>query len=101
MLYSITINKEIYTFKPTQVGIRLCQCQFKAISKSSDTAVHIFYYIMCQIHIFQKLEWLLRIIISPQIYNIKSKRQNLFKKKWLTTRLVRIANHSLYVFFEF
>lgn len=80
MLCSITINKEIYTFKPTQVGIRLCQCQFKAISKSSDTAVYIFYYIMCQIHIFQKLEWLLRIIISPQIYNIKSKRQNLFKK---------------------
>ncbi len=50
MLCSITINKEIYTFKPTQVGIRLCQCQFKAISKSSDTAVYIFYYIMRQIH---------------------------------------------------
>lgn len=50
MLCSITINKEIYTFKSTQVGIRLCQCQFKAISKSSDTAVYIFYYIMCQIH---------------------------------------------------
>lgn len=36
------------------------------------------------------------MIILSQIYNIKSIRQNLFNKKWLTTRLVRIANHSYY-----
>lgn len=47
MLCSITTNKKIYTSKPTQVSVRLCQCQTKNDLAKAPTQQFTYSIILC------------------------------------------------------
>ncbi|CUP68449.1 Uncharacterised protein [Segatella copri] len=53
MLSRIAINKEVYSFKSAQIGVRICQRKLKTIRKSANAAVYVFNNIMSQIHILR------------------------------------------------